>query len=63
MTDWTLKHFRVTMTGLGWNGTTRTDTVEVTTHGDAEQAKYVVVKDHFPPQMRKVEVWDIERVR
>lgn len=62
MTDFTRKVFRVTMDGIDWNGKPATATKMVETFGDAEQAKYIVIKQDFPSFIRKVETWTVERV-
>lgn len=56
------KVFAVTITGIAWNGETVTETVTVETHGDAEQARYVVQTQAFPARIRKVEQWEMVQV-
>lgn len=56
------KVFAVTVTGIAYSGETITETVNVETHGDAEQAKRIVITQAWPMRMRTAERWDVARV-
>jgi hypothetical protein len=61
-TRFAAKVFAVTVHGISWTGETVAVTVEVATHGDAKQAEYVVLRDNFPTNVRKVERFETVRL-